>query len=90
MGRLDVVSLAFPHDPVTPQKSNKFMLPHWKALIAKYTLYFNQKPVGLEGNRLKKRLTGSYFAAFSVNRTTIGLQNPRNLSSPSRFFAAIL
>ncbi|SCX41327.1 hypothetical protein [Nitrosospira sp. Nsp1] len=43
-----------------------------------------QQFVGLEGNRLQKRLAGSYFADFSINRiTTIGLQN---LPSPSHFF----
>jgi hypothetical protein len=46
--------------------------------------------VGLKGNRLQKRLAGSYFAAFSTNRITISLQNPQNLPSPSHFFAAIL
>jgi hypothetical protein len=46
--------------------------------------------VGLKGNRLQKRLAGSYFAAFSTNRTTIGLQNSQNLPSPSHFFASIL
>jgi hypothetical protein len=45
------------------------------------------QPVGLKGNRLQKRLAGSYFAAFSANRITIG---PQNLPSPSHFFAAIL
>jgi hypothetical protein len=48
------------------------------------------QPVGLEGNRLQKRLPGSYFAAFSTNRITIFLQNPQNLPSPSHFFATIL
>ncbi|BCT67434.1 hypothetical protein NNRS527_01018 [Nitrosospira sp. NRS527] len=49
-----------------------------------------EQPVGLKGNRLKKRLAGSYFAAFSANRITIGLQNLQNLPSTSHFFAAIL
>jgi hypothetical protein len=48
------------------------------------------QPVGLKGNRLQKRLAGSYFAAFSTNRITIGRQNPQNLPSSSHFFAAIL
>jgi hypothetical protein len=48
------------------------------------------QPVGLKGSRLQKGLAGSYFAAFSTNRITIGLQNPQNLPSPSHFFAAIL
>jgi hypothetical protein len=39
---------------------------------------------------LQKRLAGSYFAAFSTNRITVGLQNPQHLPSPSHFFAAIL
>jgi hypothetical protein len=45
------------------------------------------QPVGLEGNRLQKRLPGSYFSAFSTNRITIGLQN---LHSTGHFFNAIL
>jgi hypothetical protein len=48
------------------------------------------QPVGLKGSRLQKGLAGSYFAAFSTNRITIGLQNPQNLPSPSHFFATIL
>jgi hypothetical protein len=48
------------------------------------------QPVELKGNRLQKRLAGSYFAAFLANRITIRLQNPQNLSSPSHFLAAIL
>ena len=48
------------------------------------------QPAGLKGNRLQKRLAGLYFAAFSTNRTTIGLQNRQNLSPPSRIFASIL
>jgi hypothetical protein len=46
--------------------------------------------IGFEGNRLQKRLAGSYFVAFSTYRITIGLQNPQNLPPPSHFFAAIL
>jgi hypothetical protein len=34
-----------------------------------------KQPVGLKGNRLQIRLSGPYFAAFLVNRTTIDLQN---------------
>ncbi|WP_143002965.1 hypothetical protein [Nitrosospira sp. Nsp1] len=48
------------------------------------------QPVGLKGNRLQKRLAGSYFAAFSANRITIDFQNPQNPPSPSHFFTAIL
>jgi hypothetical protein len=44
------------------------------------------RPAGLKGNRLQKRLAGSYFAAFSAHRITIGLQNPQNLPSSSHFF----
>jgi len=40
-------------------------------------------------NRLQIRLSGPYFAAFLVNRTTIDLQNRQNLSSPSRILASI-
>jgi hypothetical protein len=42
------------------------------------------------GCKSAKCLGGSYFAVFSTNRITIGLQNPQNLPSPSHFFAAIL
>src|SRR3990172_9592507 len=49
-----------------------------------------KQPVGLKGNRLQIRLSGSYFTAFLVNRTTIDLQNRQNLSSLSRIFASIL
>jgi hypothetical protein len=31
------------------------------------------QPAGLKGNRLQKRLAGSHFVTFSVNRITIGL-----------------
>jgi hypothetical protein len=51
--------------------------------------YAHWQPVGLKGNRLQKRLAGSYFPAFLANRITIDLQNPQNLSSPSYFFASI-
>jgi hypothetical protein len=34
-------------------------------------------------------LDGPYFAVFSVNRTTIGLQKRQNLPSPSHIFATI-
>ncbi|NDP49380.1 MAG: hypothetical protein GZ085_13545 [Sulfuriferula multivorans] len=47
------------------------------------------QPVGLKGNRLQIRLSGSYFATFLVNRTTIDLQKRQNLPSPSRIFATI-
>ncbi|MBI2287264.1 MAG: hypothetical protein HYU79_07530 [Nitrosomonadales bacterium] len=47
------------------------------------------QPVGLKGNRLQIRLTGAYFTALLVNRTTIDLQNRQNLPSPSRIFASI-
>ena len=46
--------------------------------------------VGLRGNRLQRRLVGPYFAAFSTNGTTIGLQNRQNLSLPTHIFASIL
>ena len=39
---------------------------------------------------MQKHLAGSYFAAFSTNRITVGLQHPKNLPSPSHFFAVIL
>jgi hypothetical protein len=42
------------------------------------------------GPKSAKRPGGSYFAAFSTNRITIGLQNPQNMPSPSHFFATIL
>ena len=48
-----------------------------------------EEPVGLKRNLLQIRLNGSYFTAFSVNRTTIDLQKRRNLLSPSRIFATI-
>ncbi len=44
---------------------------------------------GLRGNLLQIRLAGPYPAAFSVNRTTIALQNRLNLFSTSRIFAWI-
>gem|GEM_PF-5604323 len=37
---------------------------------------------------LQKCLANLYFAAFSTIRTTIGLQNLQNLSSPSHIFAS--
>uniref|UniRef100_E6QWG3 Uncharacterized protein n=1 Tax=mine drainage metagenome TaxID=410659 RepID=E6QWG3_9ZZZZ len=46
------------------------------------------EPVGLKGNRLQIRLTGAYFTAFLVNRTTIDRQNRQNLPSPSRILRA--
>jgi hypothetical protein len=48
-----------------------------------------QEPVGLRANLLQIRLDGPYSAAFLANRTTIALQNRRNLSSPSKIFASV-
>jgi len=48
------------------------------------------QPVDLKGNRLQKRLAGSYFAAFSANRMTIGLKIlkvcPHPVTFSLRFF----
>jgi len=51
--------------------------------------YRSQEAVGLRINLLQIRLNGSYFTVFSVNRTTINLQNRQNLISSSRIFASI-
>jgi hypothetical protein len=56
----------------------------------KISITGRQQPVGLEETGCKSVRPGSYFAAFSANRITIGLQNPQGVSSPSHFFPAIL
>jgi len=38
--------------------------------------------------RLQIRLSGPYFTAFLLNRTTIDRQDRQNLSSPSRILRA--
>jgi hypothetical protein len=50
-----------------------------------FLFYYLWQLDGLEGNRLQKRLAGSYFAAFSTNRITIGFKILKICSHPVAF-----